>query len=212
MTRPSVGELQKALEVHRWVDLPALPGKRNDRLAAVLVPLVWDEGFRCVLTERSAHLREHPRQICFPGGRPEPEDKNLADTALREAFEEAGTFREAQVLGRLSSVPLLTSEYRLVPYVADVSGSSFVPNPDEVAEILLLELEPLIAEATTLAIPWDRAGERRLAPIFKVGSRFVFGGTAYALYELLAILRRMRRLDAPKMIESGYEWSEVVPR
>jgi 8-oxo-dGTP pyrophosphatase MutT (NUDIX family) len=43
--------------------------------AAVLVPLVQrDSGLQVLLTQRTAHLRDHAGQISFPGGRAEPED------------------------------------------------------------------------------------------------------------------------------------------
>ena len=43
--------------------------------AAVLVPLVLREtGLTVLLTQRTAHLRDHAGQISFPGGRCEEQD------------------------------------------------------------------------------------------------------------------------------------------
>lgn len=65
--------------------------------AAVLVPLVdRAEGYRLLLTERTAHLNDHPGQISFPGGRVEPNDSDAVATALRESGEEIG-LRASQV-------------------------------------------------------------------------------------------------------------------
>ena len=51
------------------------------RQASVLLPLVrnsnndhWD----IILTKRAKHLKHHPGEISFPGGRFEPQDINLA--------------------------------------------------------------------------------------------------------------------------------------
>ena len=58
--------------------------------AAVLVPLFLSDVAgvaepHVVLTRRRADLRRHAGEISFPGGRRDPEDATLTDTALREA-------------------------------------------------------------------------------------------------------------------------------
>lgn len=53
--------------------------------AAVLLPLVERaDGLQLLLTRRSPHLRHHAGQISFPGGRQDPDDRDLIHTALRE--------------------------------------------------------------------------------------------------------------------------------
>ena len=57
--------------------------------AAVLIPLVKRQnGLNIILTERALHLRHHPGQISFPGGKYEQNDHSLEHTALRETQEE----------------------------------------------------------------------------------------------------------------------------
>jgi 8-oxo-dGTP pyrophosphatase MutT (NUDIX family) len=74
------------------------------------------------LIERSGQLRQHAGQLAFPGGKPEASDRDLLDTALREAWEEVGLPHAAvSVLGRLSPVPTPTG-YMIVPYVGRVLG------------------------------------------------------------------------------------------
>ena len=63
-------------------------GSRTESLtpASVLFPLIpRADGFFVLLTQRTDHLRDHPGQISFPGGRVEPEDLSPAHTAMREA-------------------------------------------------------------------------------------------------------------------------------
>ena len=47
-------------------------------------------GPHIILTQRTAHLRDHAGQISLPGGRIEPDDGGPAAAALREALEEIG--------------------------------------------------------------------------------------------------------------------------
>ena len=56
--------------------------------AAVLVPLYRLDGeIHVVFTRRRHDLRRHPGEVSFPGGRPEPGDADLVETALRETHE-----------------------------------------------------------------------------------------------------------------------------
>ncbi|MEE8237970.1 MAG: NUDIX domain-containing protein, partial [Gammaproteobacteria bacterium] len=57
--------------------------------AAVLLGLVErPDGLHVILTERAAHLTDHPGQVSFPGGRIEAADDGPVAAALREAEEE----------------------------------------------------------------------------------------------------------------------------
>jgi len=59
--------------------------------AAVLVPIINRiSGLTVLLTQRTAHLRDHAGQVSFPGGRREAQDVDAVATALREAQEEVG--------------------------------------------------------------------------------------------------------------------------
>ena len=71
--------------------------------AAVLFPIVLrDSGATVLLTQRTAHLRDHGGQISFPGGRVEVEDISPIHTALRETEEEIGLDRERiEIIGFL---------------------------------------------------------------------------------------------------------------
>ena len=64
------------------------------------------DGVRGAARRARATLRSHPGQIAFPGGGADPEDADLADTALREAYEECGVLRDGvEVLGALAAGP-----------------------------------------------------------------------------------------------------------
>ncbi|MDR0458270.1 MAG: CoA pyrophosphatase [Burkholderiaceae bacterium] len=119
------------------------------RRAAVLMPLVTHPGgLTVLLTERTTQLRTHAGQIAFPGGQADPQDRDPAATALREAGEEiALPPAAAQVLGLLP--PYVTSSrYNVTPVVALIDPD-FTPrqNPVEVAQIFEVPLSFLMNPA-----------------------------------------------------------------
>ena len=89
--------------------------------AAVLVPIVEHSNTLSVLlTQRSTHLKNHPGQISFPGGRIEPSDAGPLEAALRETEEEIGLSREhIRFVGYLDPHLVLTG-FWITPVVAFV--------------------------------------------------------------------------------------------
>lgn len=185
-------ETRTALQRHVPQEYPPFPGRTNHRRAAILIPLQFlpDGDARCLLIRRASHLRDHAGEVGFPGGKPEPDDASMAETALRETEEELGLPRtHLQLLGRLSSFPLFTSDYRLEPYVAVLPADARLsPSPAEVAALHMLSLRALFAQPFTHALPFRWEGRDVLAPIFALQPRPLYGGSAYALWELLTLL------------------------
>ncbi|MEG3755328.1 CoA pyrophosphatase [Psychromonas arctica] len=95
--------------------------------AAVLMPLIQrSNGLHMILTQRAMHLRHHPGQVSFPGGRFEVTDVSLATTALRETEEEIGIAQDSiQLVGRLPEITT-TSGYHVTPFVGFVTGNEQV--------------------------------------------------------------------------------------
>lgn len=59
-------------------------------LESAVIVLLEQATRSLVLTQRSANLRDHPGEVCFPGGRWQPGDSDFYATALRELEEELG--------------------------------------------------------------------------------------------------------------------------
>ena len=202
--------LASTLATHPWTEHAALPGRTNHRRAGVLVALTWTTPRtpEALLQLRPQRMRRHAGEISFPGGRPEPEDVDLTATALREANEELG-IEGARVLGRLSSTPLFTSDFRIEPFVAQVPEQVLRPDPGEVAEVHRLPLLPLLEGPSLHGIGWDAGEQRGISPVFEVGPHVMYGATAHVFYELLQVVAAAAGLPLPPLREGRYQWTDM---
>lgn len=88
----------------------------------------------------------HGGQVGFPGGKHDPEDATMLDTAIREVREELGLLIDrADVLAELPVVKTRTTGYRVFPYLARIE----VPErwqlaEREIAEIIDVKLNDLV--------------------------------------------------------------------
>jgi 8-oxo-dGTP pyrophosphatase MutT (NUDIX family) len=190
--------------------MPALPGRTNHIRAGVLLPLRFEPQAHCILTLRARHLRQHGGEVCFPGGRPEDQDANLEQTALREASEELG-IENVRVLGSLSSVPLYTSEHRLVPVVGAVGNQPLRPCADEVERVLELPLEPIFGQTHIPALSWMWGPRQWLSPVFEIEGEQMFGATAHVFLELLHVIAPLMGRPVPCLRTGGVQWSDLMP-
>lgn len=202
--------LAQALTARPHVEHPALPGRRNHLRAGVLVPLRWTDGhLEALATLRPRTLRRHAGEVSFPGGRPEPTDPDIAATALRETREELG-LSSVRILGRLSSMPVYTSDFRLEPFVGEVAAAEPMrPDPGEVEEVLPIDLGEILAGGVLEGIAALHEGEWLLLPIFRPGGHVMYGATALVLWELLGVLAEAAGTPAPEVHPGELTWERL---
>lgn len=160
--------------------------------AAVLFPIVrrGDEP-TVLLTQRTAHLKDHPGQISFPGGRRESADPSPAHTALREASEEIGLdSAQVDILGYLPEY-LTATGFRITPVVAMVTPPFDLQlDAFEVAEAFEVPLAFLLDPANHQRHSLHYRGKLRHYFAMPYGEYFIWGATAgiiMSLYRALAI-------------------------
>ena len=187
------GESASKAPVGRWLhgDEGARSASLERRPAAVLVGVVERPiGPALLLTQRPNHLRDHAGQICFPGGRVEPEDVSIAAAALREAEEEIGLDpQRVELLGELQPYDTVTG-FRIHPVVGWIEPPIDLElDPYEVDEVFEIPLQFVLDPGNHRRQSYRRGPLTRGYYVLPYQGRFIWGATAGILVNLSTLLR-----------------------
>jgi peroxisomal coenzyme A diphosphatase NUDT7 len=122
---------------------PGILRQNNVKDAAVLLPLVYDQGELSILFEvRSFQLKRQPGEICFPGGVIDETDDSPRAAAIRELSEEL--LVNSDDVHMIADLDLLLTPIRglIFPFVGHLQTevSLIKPNLDEVDHIFTVPL------------------------------------------------------------------------
>ncbi len=160
-----------------------LPEGRKLRPAGVLVPIQMQENVPyLILTKRASHLKHHPGQIAFPGGKQDESDADVTAAALREAHEEIGLPpKNVKVLGHLAAHETVTS-FMVTPVVGMITADFTVtPEPGEVDEVFRVPLAHVANPALFSVQGRHWRGQRRYYYTVPFGPYYIWGATARIL-------------------------------
>ena len=160
------------------------------RVSAVLVALVDHvDGPSVILTRRTDHLRNHPGQISFPGGRVE-ESESIHAAAIREAHEEIGLDpQHVHIIGELDPLTTFVSNSLIIPVVARIDGQpTFTLQEEEVARVLTTPLHDLAREDTYRNEWWSRPQGDINIHFFELDDETVWGATGRILRQLIDVV------------------------
>jgi 8-oxo-dGTP pyrophosphatase MutT (NUDIX family) len=160
------------------------------RAAAVLVGLIARaDRIHVLLTERAAHLPDHPGQVSFPGGRLRSPEEGAIAAALREASEEVGlNASQVEVLGLLP--PRLTGTgFAVTPVVGWLEGGFRAsPDPSEVESVFEVPVAHLLDAANARRTTRKRFGSRFVDYEYEFDRYRIWGATAAILAEFLEVI------------------------
>jgi 8-oxo-dGTP pyrophosphatase MutT (NUDIX family) len=163
----------------------AIAAVRPIRPAAVLVGIVARAEPMVLLTQRTAHLKDHAGQISFPGGKIDPGDISPAAAALREAQEEIGLPPHlVEPIGYLD-IHMTTRGYRIVPTLARITSDFPLKlSRAEVDEAFEVPLAFLMAPQNHKLDSRQWNGLTRTFYAMPFGERYIWGATAGILRNL----------------------------
>ncbi len=165
----------------------------NPKRAAVLALFYPNKkGETCfLLTQRARYKGTHSAQISFPGGKIEKTDKNLKETALREAFEEVGVIREnITVIREITDVYIPPSNFLATPFIAFTEEKPFFKTNHEVEHIFDVLVKDLLDDTNITTINITTSYAKNIdVPCFKLNDYIVWGATAMILNEIKELLK-----------------------
>jgi 8-oxo-dGTP pyrophosphatase MutT (NUDIX family) len=160
---------------------------RDLSASAVLIPLSeYDGDLHVLFTQRSHELRNHSGEISFPGGRREVEDDSLAETALRESYEEIALLpSDVRLYGALTRIPTITG-FQVTAYVGEFDHPyDLIINPDEIHLIFQAPLRELADPAIHRVEEREFGGQVYPVHFFDWNGHVIWGATGFLLHTFL---------------------------
>jgi 8-oxo-dGTP pyrophosphatase MutT (NUDIX family) len=194
LAHPDVARLARHLAERSGHVLEPEGASRYAAIALVLRPT--NEGEPELLMIKRAEREGDPwsGHIACPGGRMEPGDRDLEDTAIRETWEETGIdlARDGRILGTLDDISPRTPTLPpliIRPFVAAVKPEITIVESPEVAEVFWVPLSAIRETAAwgTGLVSIRGAGEREV-DVFRHGEYTVWGLTHRALTQFLSLV------------------------
>jgi 8-oxo-dGTP pyrophosphatase MutT (NUDIX family) len=192
-SHPRIVRLLRSLAEHPSVVVEV---EERVRRAAILLALrARADGEPELLMIKRAEAEGDPwsGHIACPGGRMEPEDGDLAVTAVRETREETGVdvARDGRLLGHLDDLYPRTPTLPPIvirPYVALVRADVSIVPSHEVAAAFWVPLSALAERGAWMIGTVTVHGMERRVQVFQHGEYTVWGLTERALRQLLTFM------------------------
>lgn len=195
LRHPDVARVARAL-----ASRPALlpPGRAETRVrrAAVALILRLDprEELELLMIKRAVYAGDPwSGHVALPGGREEPADASLEETAIRETREETAVdlASRGRVLGTLDVLqprtPVLPPIV-IAPYVAAVEPDVRIVTSPEVAQAFWVPLAALRDPAASREVELVIRGAPRRVPSYGYGEHTIWGLTERILRQFLGLL------------------------
>jgi 8-oxo-dGTP pyrophosphatase MutT (NUDIX family) len=196
---PSVKAHLRMMPSSRKLDLLYKPVNEFTRLSSVLILLYErNDELYTVFIKRQEYEGVHSGQIAFPGGKQEKSDKNLIQTAVREANEEIGIDTSTiEILGQLSELYIPPSNFIVFPIVAYTSVLPvFKLDEKEVSQIIEVSLHELLATSNISSFEFNGAEQKKItAPCFVFSNHRVWGATAMIVSELQDVVKSVESYE-----------------
>ena len=141
--------------------------------------------------KRPEYNGPHSGQIAFPGGKAEPFDSSLQETAIRETEEEFGISRQKiDILGSLTKLYIPISNLEVTPFVGYIlEPPEFIPNKKEVSYIIEIPIKKLTNNSFKTTKTKHRHNLDIETPMYIFGNEEIWGATAMITSEFEEIIK-----------------------
>jgi 8-oxo-dGTP pyrophosphatase MutT (NUDIX family) len=166
------------------------PSKAKDSSVFILL-FRKNEQLFIPLIKRTEYNGAHSGQISLPGGKYEPGDINLLETAYRETYEEIGIKRENIIYaGTLTTLFIPNSNFNIVPHVGFIINQpEFHTSKREVQRLITLPIDVLTDRSYVKHFERTVNGKKIFAPYYSYKGDKIWGATAMILSEFGEMIR-----------------------
>jgi len=176
------------------IDIEVPENAKQSAVVELLYPDASGE-WHIIYIQRVSHKGDrHSGQIGFPGGKQEPEDGTLMDTAMRECHEEIGvTIQEKDIIGPMTPFYIPVSGFFVQPYLSIIDYTPRMTlQMSEVADVISHPVTHLIHPESAGTIDQQLTGGLTIkkVPYYDLNGRVLWGATAMFTSELVDLLRR----------------------
>jgi 8-oxo-dGTP pyrophosphatase MutT (NUDIX family) len=203
-------DLQYALKEELILPLPGLdcqlkmaPEHRNfyddidkklNAAVAIIISISIKKEWEIILTKRAEYNGHHSGQVSFPGGKEEPGDEDLIQTAVRETYEEIGLqLTNENHIGALTPLFIPVSQFMVFPYVFLKSKiGDYILDKSEVDYIIHYPLRKLTDKSLIKLTNFQISNRIISTPYYAIMEEVVWGATAMILSEFIEILKRVQ--------------------
>lgn len=161
--------------------------KENAKQAAVAV--LWveidEQEPHLILIERNQYDGHHSGQMGLPGGKMDPTDQDLRETAAREVLEEIGVEIDSTSLEYITEHWIHVSNYWMTAFSIRINKKlSYDLNKREINRIFEIPVSFFqdLANLQPFEVSYD--GNTILSPSFVYEGNLIWGATALIMYQL----------------------------
>ncbi|MFY8273282.1 NUDIX hydrolase [Pseudoalteromonas sp. SSDWG2] len=162
---------------------------RHPKRQSAVMMLLSDspQGAQVLLCKRASHLRHHPSQLCFAGGKQEREDKSLKHTALRELHEELNIpSNKVDVIGRLPQISTL-GDVVITPYLGYLQPNTrWQIDQNEVETAFFVPLSTLCLQSNWHTLSVARAKRTLNFKVLNTPHGLLWGATERIIHQFIS--------------------------
>ncbi|MCE2612584.1 CoA pyrophosphatase [Flavobacteriaceae bacterium D16] len=173
-----------------------LKKSKNPKKAAVMALFYpdLDNLTRFLLILRKKYPGVHSGQVGFPGGREEPQDQTMLDTALRETEEEVGAEgAQIEVIRPVSQLFIPPSNFEVYPFMGVYPKTpQFRKQTSEVEDLVEIPLTEFLDDQNIISTRMTTSYAKDIeVPAYSLGGHTVWGATAMMLSEIRELFRKI---------------------